>query len=183
MYNATPTTDNGQLTAAALTLVLSNEYLLYAKTRNAHWHIKGHAISDKEPFFEKQFTELAIIIDTVTERIRKLGYYSEAMLNAHCNISNAVETKFDENDSQGYIKELITDHNSIVRNLKANTLTFSNSRVSSSTGKFIETLIKPHEALVLALTSRQETPRILYPTQNRALRFYSPAEKRLAHSF
>lgn len=157
MYTSISSPANAQLIADALTLVLSNEYLLYTKTRNAHWHIKGHAIFDREPFFESQFKELTEIIDTLGERLRKKGCYAEAMLNAYQSVSNAVEVQFDKNDTYGYVNELLTDHNTIMRNLKANIVTFLSIPGSTPTGDYLKGLVEKHNAMALTLTGRQKT--------------------------
>ncbi len=53
--------------------MLSDEYLLYTKTRNFHWNVTGLQFNDLHKFFEAQYEELDDIIDEVAERARALG--------------------------------------------------------------------------------------------------------------
>jgi len=53
--------------------LLSDEYLLYTKTRNYHWNVVGPQFNDLHKFFEGQYEELDDIVDDVAERARSLG--------------------------------------------------------------------------------------------------------------
>ena len=59
-----------QAVSKELAKLLADEYVLYTKTRNAHWNIEGADFYDKHKFFEIQFGQLDDIIDSVAERIR-----------------------------------------------------------------------------------------------------------------
>ena len=56
-----------------LNAVLSDEYVLYTKTRNYHWNVVGPQFNDLHKFFEGQFEALNEIVDDVAERARSLG--------------------------------------------------------------------------------------------------------------
>ena len=53
-----------------LNTLLSDEYVLYTKTRNYHWNVTGPQFNDLHKFFEEQYTELNEIVDDVAERAR-----------------------------------------------------------------------------------------------------------------
>jgi len=55
---------------AILNTLLTDEYLLYTKTRNYHWNIVGPQFNDLHKFFEAQYNELNEIVDDVAERSR-----------------------------------------------------------------------------------------------------------------
>ena len=59
---------------------LSDEYVLYTKTRNYHWNVTGIQFNDLHKFFESQYGELDAIIDDVAERNRSLGGKTVATL-------------------------------------------------------------------------------------------------------
>ncbi len=61
-----------ELKAVALLLnrLLADEYVLYTKTRNAHWNIQGQNFIALHKFFESQYDALDIIIDDVAERLQ-----------------------------------------------------------------------------------------------------------------
>ena len=62
--------------ATLLNTLLADEYLLYTKTRNAHWNIQGNNFMELHKFFESQYDALDIIIDDTAERVRALGHFA-----------------------------------------------------------------------------------------------------------
>ena len=48
-----------------LNRLLSDEYVLYTKTRNYHWNVTGPDFSELHKFFEAQYEELDNLIDEV----------------------------------------------------------------------------------------------------------------------
>ncbi len=62
--------------AADLSRLLADSYTLYLKTHNFHWNVVGPNFSALHLLFETQYTELALAVDEIAERIRALGQYS-----------------------------------------------------------------------------------------------------------
>ena len=62
-----------QAVVEILNTLLSDEYVLYTKTRNFHWNVTGLQFNDLHKFFEAQYEALDDIIDEVAERARALG--------------------------------------------------------------------------------------------------------------
>lgn len=60
--------------AEGLAKVLADSYLLYLRTHNYHWNVTGELFHSLHEQFEEQYTELAIAIDDIAERIRALGH-------------------------------------------------------------------------------------------------------------
>ena len=54
--------------------LLADTYTLYLMTHNFHWNVKGPMFNTLHLMFETQYTELALAVDTIAERIRALGY-------------------------------------------------------------------------------------------------------------
>ena len=61
-------------TALALTHLLADSYTLYLKTHNFHWNVTGPMFTTLHTLFETQYTELALAVDEIAERIRALGH-------------------------------------------------------------------------------------------------------------
>lgn len=59
--------------AKGLSNVLADSYTLYLKTHNFHWNVTGPMFQTLHTMFEAQYTQLALAIDEVAERIRSLG--------------------------------------------------------------------------------------------------------------
>ncbi|MDP1931053.1 MAG: Dps family protein [Gammaproteobacteria bacterium] len=68
--------------AEGLKHLLADSYTLYLQTHNFHWNVTGPQFRDLHLMFEEQYTELALAVDEVAERIRTLdvpapGTYKE----------------------------------------------------------------------------------------------------------
>ena len=59
--------------ADGLSALLADTYTLYLKTHNFHWNVRGPMFSSLHLMFETQYTELALAVDEIAERIRALG--------------------------------------------------------------------------------------------------------------
>jgi len=60
--------------AAGLSRLLADSYTLYLQTHNFHWNVTGPMFQTLHVMFETQYTELALAVDQIAERIRSLGY-------------------------------------------------------------------------------------------------------------
>lgn len=68
--------ENRQAVAEILCKLLADEFVLYTKTRNAHWNVEGPDFHSMHIFFEGQYQQLADLMDGVAERIRTIGHYA-----------------------------------------------------------------------------------------------------------
>jgi starvation-inducible DNA-binding protein len=57
----------------ALSKLLADTYTLYLKTHNYHWNVTGPMFNTLHTLFETQYTEYALAIDEIAERIRAIG--------------------------------------------------------------------------------------------------------------
>ena len=133
--------------ATELNKLLADEYVLYTKTRNAHWNVEGADFYDKHKFFEAQFEQLDEIIDSVAERVRSLGHYASATLKSFLSLTHLTETKSEKNDSQGFIRELLADQESIIVHLRANINQFMEDYKDAGTSDFVTGLLQEHEKM------------------------------------
>lgn len=136
-----------QLVATELSKILADEYVLYTKTRNAHWNIEGQDFYSKHKFFEGQYEELDQIIDDVAERIRSIGHYAPATLKSFLALTHLSEDARSANDSQGFVKELLKDHESLIIHLRENINRFANEYGDLGTSDFITGLMEKHEKM------------------------------------
>lgn len=139
--------------ADILNRLLADEHLLYIKTRNAHWNVEGPDFSGQHKFFEEQYIQLEEIIDSVAERIRSIGHYAEATLQDFLNMTSLTEKTREKNDSIGFIKDLIEDHETIIINLRENINRFANDWHDQGSSDFITSLMETHEKAAWMLRS------------------------------
>ena len=133
--------------------ILADEFLLYTKTRNAHWNIEGPDFHDKHKFFEAQYEQLDEIMDSVAERIRQLGHYSPATLKDFLRLTHLTEQMREKNDSAGFIRELLADHETIIITMRENINRFADEYGDQGTSDFITGLMETHEQMAWMLRS------------------------------
>lgn len=145
--------ENSQMVVDELAKILADEFVLYTKTRNAHWNIEGPDFYEKHKFFEMQYTQLEEFTDRVAERIRTLGYYAPATLASFLSLTQLTEFSREKNDSNGFIKELLMDHESIIIKLRENINNFASKFHDAGCGDFITGLMEEHETMAWFLRS------------------------------
>lgn len=59
--------------ADGLKRLLADSYTLYLQTHNFHWNVTGPQFRELHLMFEEHYTELAVAVDDIAERIRTLG--------------------------------------------------------------------------------------------------------------
>jgi starvation-inducible DNA-binding protein len=144
---------NRQAVAAELAKILADETVLYIKTKNAHWNIEGADFYEKHKFFESQFGQLDEMIDSVAERIRAIGHYAPATLKSYLSLTHLSEVTREKNDSQGFIKELLEDHESLVIVLREHIKSFAQDFHDLGTSDFVTGLMEAHEKMAWFLQS------------------------------
>jgi starvation-inducible DNA-binding protein len=141
------TASNRQKVADELAKILADEYVLYTKTRKAHWNVEGPDFYDKHKFFEVQYEQLDEFIDQVAERIRTLGHFPPASLKNFLDLTHLTEVNSKKNDSLGFIKELLEDHESIIITMRECINKFADEYKDAGTSDFITGLMEEHEKL------------------------------------
>jgi len=138
---------NSQEVTNELAKILADEYVLYTKTRNAHWNIEGPDFYYNHKLFETQFEQLDEFIDKVAERIRSIGHYAPATLASFISLTHLTELSSEKNTSQGFIKALLSDHESIIIELRENIQRFAKDFQDQGTSDFITGLMEEHEKM------------------------------------
>ena len=64
---------SGTAVVEALESLLADSYTLYLKTHSYHWNVTGPMFTTLHTLFETQYTELALAVDEIAERIRAVG--------------------------------------------------------------------------------------------------------------
>ena len=142
---------NLKAVAKQLSRLLADEFILYTKTRKAHWNIEGKDFHTMHVFFESQYEQLDEVMDSVAERIRQLGHYAPATLQEFLSLTRLTEKSGAKNDSQGFIRELLADHESIIIFLRENINPFAAEFKDAGTSDFITGLMEDHEKLAWML--------------------------------
>ncbi|MDP1571094.1 MAG: Dps family protein [Vicinamibacterales bacterium] len=97
-----------QAVVDALSTLLADSYTLYLKTHNYHWNVTGPMFTTLHTLFETQYTELALAVDEVAERIRSLGAYAPGSYTAFQKLAT-VQEETGRPDAKRMIKLLVAD--------------------------------------------------------------------------
>jgi starvation-inducible DNA-binding protein len=138
---------NLEAVAALLSTLLADEYILYTKTRNAHWNVTGADFYDKHKFFESQYETLDGFIDNIAERIRTLGQASPATLASFLKLTTLKEQNFSKTNSTTYLQQLLADHETICQNLRKQIEPINNKYNDVGTADFLTGLLEEHEKM------------------------------------
>ncbi|MDI9363894.1 MAG: DNA starvation/stationary phase protection protein [Flavobacterium sp.] len=154
MHTSIGLTDADRLAVATeLAKLLADEYVLYTKTKNAHWNIEGIDFYNKHKFFELQFLQLDEVIDNTAERIRTIGHYAGGSLKSFLELTHLTEQSREKNDGQGFIKELLSDHESIIIFCRESIEYFSKEFKDFGTIDFVTGIMQTHEKMAWFLRS------------------------------
>lgn len=143
--------DSRAKVADLLNTLLADEYVLYTKTRNAHWNITGPHFSDLHKFFEGQYEELDNIIDDVAERVRAIGHFSLGSLKDFLEVARISEDEHNFSDSRKIMQTLVGDHETIICNIRKEISIIQDKYKDAGTADFITGLLKQHEKMAWML--------------------------------
>src|SRR6187431_2889807 len=103
-----------QRLADGLAKLLADTYTLYLKTHNFHWNVKGPMFQTLHLMFEQHYTELAMAVDLVAERIRALGHPAPGTYSAYAKLSSIPETD-GVPQALDMVKLLVEAHEAVIR--------------------------------------------------------------------
>lgn len=128
-----------------LTIVLSDEMLLYVKTRNFHWNVSGNSFMELHKLFEEQYTDLEHTIDEVAERITKLGGKAIGTMKEFIDHSNLKESP-KTIEQKEMLKELLADHETTLKELRDHIKATEESN-DYGTADFMTGILLKHESM------------------------------------
>lgn len=136
-----------------LNILLADEYLLYTKTRNAHWNIQGSHFYELHTFFEAQYGILAVLIDDTAERVRALGHFAIGTLKGFLKVTRLSEMNEEFKDREQVLQALLEDHETIIRSLRKDIGSVGDDFKDIGTADFMTGLMEKHEKMAWMLKS------------------------------
>ena len=88
---------------------LADTYMLYLKTQNFHWNVRGPSFYSLHKMFEEQYVELAAATDELAERMRALGAIAPGTFSEFLKLTSLQEDRGDLK-AEEMIKKLFKDH-------------------------------------------------------------------------
>jgi starvation-inducible DNA-binding protein len=101
-----------------LSRLLADTYTLYLKTHNFHWNVTGPMFNTLHLMFETQYTELALAVDLIAERIRALGFPAPGTYAQFAALSS-IKEESGVPDAQEMIRLLVLGQESVVRTARS----------------------------------------------------------------
>lgn len=143
--------ENSKKVADALNQVLADEFVLYIKTLNFHWNIEGPDFHALHLFLDEQYHQLQIIIDSVAERIRKIGLFASGSMQEFLNAASLKEEPGTTSVSEEMIADLASDHDSMIRKTRTLINDFEDTYDDAGSSDFITGIMKEHEKMAWML--------------------------------
>lgn len=131
--------------------VLADGNVLYIKLRKFHWNLSGDNFMELHKLFEEQYDAVAEAIDEVAERISTLGGVAIGTTSEFAELSLLIENPGKIPTNQEMIKELVNDHETIVKSLRKFVDDTEEKYGDKGTSDFLTGLMQAHEKMTWKL--------------------------------
>lgn len=129
--------------AEGLKRLLADSYTLYLQTHNFHWNVTGLQFRELHLMFEEHYTELAVAVDDIAERIRTLGVAAPGTYKEFAKLSSVKEV--DGVPSSLEMVDLLTQgHEQVVRTARE-VLKVAQQADDESTAALVSDRMRIHE--------------------------------------
>lgn len=104
--------------SGGLSRLLADTYTLYLKTHNYHWNVTGPMFNTLHLMFEGHYTEQALAVDLIAERIRALGHVAPGSYIAYSRLSSIREDE-EVPAANDMIRNLLEGQEAVVRTARS----------------------------------------------------------------
>lgn len=140
--------------ANGLKRLLADSYTLYLQTHNFHWNVTGMQFRGLHLMFEEQYTEMAIAVDDIAERIRTLGVPAPGTYKAFAELSSIKEVDGVPEASE-MVALLTKGHEQVVRTCRE-VLKIAQAADDESTASLVSDRMRLHEKTAWMLRAIQK---------------------------
>ena len=137
--------------ADSLKHLLADSYTLYLLTHNFHWNVTGMHFRELHLMFEEQYTELAVAVDEIAERIRSLGEIAPGSYKAFANLSSIAEVE-EIPKADDMVRILTLGHEQLVKTCRT-ALNLAQSAEDESSASLVSDRMREHEKTAWMLRS------------------------------
>jgi starvation-inducible DNA-binding protein len=143
--------ENSKKVADSLNEILADEFVLYTKTLNFHWNIEGRDFHAIHLFLDDQYNQLQTMIDSVAERIRKIGHFAMGSMKEFLDTTSLKEHSGAASVSEMMLTNLVSDHDAIIRKTRKLIDEFEKKYDDAGSSDFITGIMKEHEKMAWML--------------------------------
>src|SRR6185436_6006959 len=133
-----------------LNAILADEFVVYVRTLNYHWNVRGMQFHSLHAFFEKLYKEQAEWIDDVAEKVRSLGGNAMATMEEYLGNSRLKEKMGEPPDPRMMVSTLAGDHETILKRIRE-AIGAVKKFDDPSTDNFLCDLLERHEKVLWML--------------------------------
>jgi starvation-inducible DNA-binding protein len=102
----------------ALTLLLSDAFALYLKTKNFHWHMSGPHFRDYHLMLDDQSEQIFSMTDAIAERSRKIGGTTVRSIGQIARLQRIADSDAEYVEPLDMIAELRDDNAILTQNMR-----------------------------------------------------------------
>jgi len=139
--------------AEQLGALLADSYTLYLQTHNFHWNVTGPMFPQLHQMFEVHYTELAVAVDDIAERIRSLGEPAPGTYKAFATLSRINEVDSIPTADE-MVKLLTSGHEQVFKTCRE-ALVIAQDADDESSAALISDRMRVHEKTAWMLRSVQ----------------------------
>lgn len=140
---------NAKGIASLLNNLVADEFVLLTKTYNYHWNIHSSSFKEMHLLYEDHYTQLQKIIDDVAERVPQIGHKAKGTLKEFLTMTRLKEGP-DYEEQMKQIKQLLNDHETIIRNTRKDIETCADSKDAVTTD-LLTKILGQHEKMAWML--------------------------------
>ena len=129
--------------AEGLKRLLADSYTPYLQTHNFHWNVEGPRFRELHLMFEEHYTELAVAVDDIAERIRTLDVAAPGTYKEFARLSS-IEEVDGVPDAKQMVDLLTHGHEQVVKTCR-DVLKLANDADDESTSAMASDRMRIHE--------------------------------------
>ncbi|MFT7126765.1 MAG: starvation-inducible DNA-binding protein [Pseudoalteromonas tetraodonis] len=134
--------------------LLADSYTLYLQTHNFHWNVTGIHFRELHLMFEEHYTELAIAVDDIAERIRTLDVPAPGTYKEFSKLSSIKEVD-GVPDSLKMVELLTKGHEQVIKTSRK-VLKIAQNADDESTAALVSDRMRVHEKTAWMLRATQK---------------------------
>lgn len=100
-----------------LSIVLADTYTLYMNTQKAHWNVEGPSFYGLHILLDKQYHELAEMVDVLAERLRTLGEFAPGSYDEFASLTTLPQTTKMMSKESDLVRALITSYEGFISHI------------------------------------------------------------------
>lgn len=138
-----------------LARLLADSYTLYLLCHNFHWNVTGPKFRDLHLMFEEHYTELALAVDEIAERIRALGIHAPGTYAEFIKLTS-IENVSGTPSAEEMIRLLVNGHDAVICTARS-IFPLAEKAVDAASADLLSKRMQLHEKTAWMLRSLLET--------------------------